>query len=300
VATTVRGTQARVEAARQLWEKLGKRPLVATVSSFIRHNGITTAAALAFYFLMSLFPFLIFLASALALLPISHLSARMAQLAAHFVPKDAMPVVDSVLAATMHTNHRLLSIGFLLAVVSASSAIVEMAFAFNIIYEVTETRPFWRRRLEAVYMTFAVGGMTFVAVIAMLLGPHLVGEIARVFDVNQTFVALWPFIRHVLAVACALASIELLYYLGPDRKHTLREQLPGSVFAVVVWIASTLGLGIYLSDFGNLNAMYGTLASFIVLMIWLQISAMAILLGAALNAELARAKQARAGVARSQ
>jgi membrane protein len=149
-------------------------------------------------------------------------------------------------------------------------------------------------------MTFAVGGMTFVAVIAMLLGPHLVGEIARVFDVNQTFVALWPFIRHVLAVACALASIELLYYLGPDRKHTLREQLPGSVFAVVVWIASTLGLGIYLSDFGNLNAMYGTLASFIVLMIWLQISAMAILLGAALNAELARAKQARAGVARSQ
>jgi membrane protein len=121
-----------------------------------------------------------------------------------------------------------------------------------------------------------------------------------VFDVNQTFVALWPFIRHVLAVACALASIELLYYLGPDRKHTLREQLPGSVFAVVVWIASTLGLGIYLSDFGNLNAMYGTLASFIVLMIWLQISAMAILLGAALNAELARAKQARAGVARSQ
>jgi len=292
--------QARFEAARELWEKVGKRPLVATIRSFVHHNGITTSAALAFYFLMSLFPFLIFLASALALLPISHLSARMVQLATHFVPKEAMPVVENVLAATMHTSHRLLSVGFVLAVVSASSAIVEMAYAFNIIYEVPETRPFWRRRLEAVYMTFAVGAMTLVAVIAMLLGPHLVDEIARVFEVNRTFVTLWPFIRHVLAVACALASIELLYYFGPDRNHMLREQLPGSVFAVLVWIASTLGLGIYLGDFGNLNAMYGTLASFIVLMIWLQISAMAILLGAELNAQMARSRHARPGVVRAQ
>ena len=153
--------QARFEAARELWEKVGKRPLVATIRSFVHHNGITTSAALAFYFLMSLFPFLIFLAS-------------------------------------------------------------------------------------------------------------------------------------------ALASIELLYYFGPDRNHMLREQLPGSVFAVLVWIASTLGLGIYLGDFGNLNAMYGTLASFIVLMIWLQISAMAILLGAELNAQMARSRHARPGVVRAQ
>ena len=101
----------------------------------------------------------------------------------------------------------------------------------------------------------------------------------------------------MLAVGCALASVETLYYLGPNRRHALREQLVGSVFAVAVWIASCALLGIYLRRFSYLNAMYGTLASFIVLMIWLQITAIAILLGAELNVTIENSKQVEAETA---
>src|ERR1035438_425481 len=146
--------------------------------------------------------------------------------------------------------------------------------------------------LNAIYVTFAVGGMTAVALSAMLLGPHFGRELARVFNVSQTFVVVWPVMRWTLVLSCALAAIGTLYYLGPNGKHTLRQQVAGSLFAVAVWIASSGLLGIYLRKFSYFNAMYGTLASFIVLMMWLQFAAMAILLGAELNVELEKRKAA--------
>jgi membrane protein len=263
-----------------------RRLVTATVRNFLRHNGLTSSAALAFFFLMSLFPFLIFLASALALLPIPHLATRMVHLVSHFVPNQTMPLVDSMLTSTMHTNNGLLSAGFILAVLAASNAIASMATALNTIYEVEETRSFWHERLSAIYVTFAVGAMTAVALSAMLLGPHFGRELARVFNVNSAFVAVWPIMRWILVLTCALASIGALYYFGPNHKHTWRQQITGSLFAVAVWIGSSGLLGIYLREFSYFNAMYGTLASFIVLMLWLQFAAMAILLGAELNVEL--------------
>jgi membrane protein len=264
--------------------------LVASARSFLAHDGITLSAALAFYFLMSLLPFLIFLASALALLPIPHLAAKMAQLASHFVPGETFPIVQKMLTATMHTDNRLLSIGFVLAVIAASNAFAATSTALDVTYESVANRSFWRSRLRAIGVTFLVGGTTLVAVSVMLVGPHFGREIARVFDVNTTFIVVWPLLRYILAVTSALVSVEVLYYLGPSHKHRWREQFPGCVLAVIVWLVSSGVLGIYLRRFSYLNAMYGTLASFIVLMIWLQITAAAILLGAELNVQLAKSK----------
>ena len=279
-------------AERNLRTSLDHPPVVATVRSFLRHNGLTASAALAFFFLMSLFPFLIFLASALALMPIQHLAPRMVRLVSHFVSDQTMPMIESMLNSTMHSNRGLLSLGFLLAVISASNAFAAMADELNTIYEVQETRTFWKSRLSAVAVTFVEGALSTIALSVMLLGPHFARELGRVFNVSQTFVSVWPFLRYVLAISCALASIEVLYYLGPSRKHAWREQFPGSVFAVAVWMVSSGVLGIYLRRFSYMNAMYGTLSSFIVLMIWLQITAAAILLGAELNVQLDRLKHA--------
>jgi len=274
-----------------LWRRLDRRPVIAAAQSFLRHDGLNSSAALAFYFVMSLLPFLIFLASALALLPVPHLAARMIHLTSHFVPGETMPLVHAMLTSTMHTNNSLLSVGFVLAVVAASNAFAVMITALDISYEGGGNPiSFWKSRLRAIYITFAVGGMTVVALSAMLLGPHFGRELAGVFDVSHEFVAVWPVLRYLVAISCALASIELLYYVGPTRKHRLREQLMGSTFAVAVWIASSGALGIYMRRFSYMNAMYGTLASFIVLMICLQITAAAILLGAELNVALEKRK----------
>jgi membrane protein len=190
-----------------------------------------------------------------------------------------------MLLSTMHVSHGLLSAGFVFSVVSASTAFAAMSGYLGVIFETKQQFGFWRSRWEAVCMTFVIGGMTTIAFSVMLLGPHFGRELARVFRVNETLVWLWPTIRYVLAISGALVSVEMLYYLASTGK-TLWAQLPGSVFAVAVWIASSALLGIYLREFAYLNAMYGTLASFIVLMIWLQITASAILLGAEWNMAL--------------
>lgn len=282
------GKRIELSAGWAFWFEYVRRLAVATVRDFLRHNGFTSSAALAFYFQLSLLPFLIFLASALALLPIRHLAARMIQLVSHFVPSDTMPMLQSVMNATMRHNHGLVSAGFIFALIAASGAFAAMAASLDVIYEVKETRSFWERRLGAIGITFVVGGMTLVGLTAMLLGPHFGRELARVFDVSHAFVEVWPFLRWLLAVTCALASIEMLYYLGVSRRHTLRQQFPGTVFAVAVWIVSSELLGIYFRRFSDMNAMYGTLASFVVLAVWLQLTAAAILLGAELNVQIER------------
>src|ERR1039457_1975473 len=82
------------------WLDSARHLVTATVLSFLRHDGLTSSAALAFFFLMSLFPFLIFLASALALLPIPHLATRMTNLVAHFIPDQTMPMGESMFVST--------------------------------------------------------------------------------------------------------------------------------------------------------------------------------------------------------
>jgi membrane protein len=188
----------------------------------------------------------------------------------------------------MRTSNGLLSIGFVLALIAASNAFAVMSTLLNTIYDVKQGPGFWRNRLSAIGITIVVGAMMFTALSAMLLGPHFGRELERVFGVSHTFTIVWPTLRWVLAVTGALASIEVLYYLGVSRKHSLRQQLPGSVFAVTVWILSSGIMGIYFRRFSYINAMYGTLASVIILAVWLQITAIALLLGAELNVEVER------------
>jgi membrane protein len=271
--------------------KIVRQMVVASVRGFLHHGGFTTSAALAFYFLLSLLPFLIFLASALAHLPIQHLTERMINLVSHFVPEQTMPLVRTMLTSTMRSDEGLLSMGFIFAVVAASNAFAFLSDVLNKIYEGKETQSFWRSRLAAIGVTVIVGGMAFVALSAVLLGPRFADELARVFDISHTFVRVWPVLRWLLVVGCVLASIEVLYYVGPNRPHSLRQQLPGSVFAVAVWIGSTEILGIYFRKLAYLNVMYGTVVSFIVFMTWLQITAAAVLLGAELNVQLEQAER---------
>jgi membrane protein len=120
----------------------------------------------------------------------------------------------------------------------------------------------------------------------MPLGPHFGRELEHAFGVSHTFTMVWLTPRWVLAVMCTLASIEALYYLGVSRKHTRRQQLPGSVFALLIGIVSSGVMGLHFRRFAYINAMYGTLTSVIILAVWFQITAVAILLGAELNVQV--------------
>lgn len=260
----------------------------ATLRGFMRHDGLTQSAALAFFFLMSLFPFLIFIFSAVALLPIQDLPQRTYSLLSSLVPGQSIALVRSILDTTVHTNRGLLSAGFIGAIIFASNAFAVTIAALDRAYDVEETRSFWQVRLLAIGMTFVVGGLIAFGLIAMLVGPHFGMLFADEFGVTDLFAVLWPYARWALIFTCAVTSISLLYHWGPNASLAWRKQLPGALLAALLWGLSSAILGIYIREFGFFHTTYGALGAFIALMVRFQLSALAILLGAELNVQLFR------------
>ncbi len=264
------------------------RVLVNAGEKFLEHDCFTYSAALAFYFLMALFPFLIFLAATFAYLPIPHLFDRVVRIMDRIVPPEGMKVVHYVLTATLRRNKTLLSAGFLGALWAAAAGFHSTASALNKAYEAKETRSFLKRRLLALAFTCLLGGMGVVAMTAIALGPHFGFWLTGKLGLRAEFAHAWPSLRWAVILTFTVLAIGLLYRAGPNVRVRFRAQVPGALVAVAAWLFASGGLGWYFRSVAHFNKMYGALGAVIALMLWFYVSAIAILAGAELNAELIR------------
>lgn len=255
---------------------------------------VSFGAALSFYFLLSIFPLLIFLASALAYVPVPDLFDHAVAMMARVMPAEAMGLVERVLRDIL-TEERtgLLSLGILTAVWTASLGFHSMIEALNVTYEIPEGRPYWKRRLLAIGMTFGVGVLVAVALTVMILGPQFGRWLAEQVGLSPVWATVWPYLRWSIAIAFTVLAVELIYYLGPNARQRFLSQLPGAFFAVSVWLLASYGLGWYLRSFADFNATYGTLGAVIGLMMWFFVSATVILLGAEFNQALLKTRGER-------
>jgi membrane protein len=103
---------------------------------------------------------------------------------------------------------------------------------------------------------------------------------------ESALAASWPYIRWFAVVGFTTLSVEVLYFIAPNLKQRFLAQIPGAVTAVVLWLASSFGLGLYLRSFSEFTSIYGTLGAMIALMLWFYWSSLAILIGAELNAQI--------------
>jgi len=122
----------------------------------------------------------------------------------------------------------------------------------------------------------------------MIVGPRFGAWLAARVHLSYGFVLLWPAIHWVIAIGFTVLAVEAVYYLGPNVKQRFFATLPGAVLAVSCWIGFSYLLGIYFRHFANYNRTYGTLGGFIAFMTWLYWTSFALLVGAELNAELAK------------
>lgn len=257
----------------------------------IQHNHMMAlAAGLAYYFTLSLFPLLIFLAAALAYVPIPNLFDEILNLLARVAPAEAMGLIRQV-AASVLTEQRpdLVSFGFIATIWFASGGFVAMIEALNVAYDVPEGRPLLKMYGLAVAFTFIVGALIAVTLVAMSLGPNFGAWLAERLRGDMVFAVVWPWVRWGVVLAATVLAVELLYFLGPNVKQKFRCTLPGAVIAVSGWVASSWALGVYIQNFGNYDKTYGTIGAVIVLMLWLYVSSLFILAGAEINSELLKA-----------
>jgi len=177
---------------------------------------------------------------------------------------------------------------------SASGGFAAAIEALNIAYDATETRPFWKTRALAILLAVVIGLLLLVALVVMILGPHFGQWLADHMHLSRVWLWAWPYLHWLISVAFTVLAVEALYYLAPNVKQRFRATLPGAVLSVMFWIGLSYLLGIYFRTFANFNLTYGTLGAGIALMVWLYWTGFAMLVGAELNAELAKRTKAGA------
>lgn len=263
--------------------------LVRTYADIVQNHTLQMAAALSYYFVLSLFPALIFLSAVVAYLPVPDLFNQGLSVMGQFLPPDTMGLVRRVLSDVITPNRgTFLSFGLLGTLWAASGGFSAAIEALNIAYEVRDDRPFWKTRPLAIWLAFIIGVLLLTALSVMIVGPRFGGWLAGRVHLSSLFVLLWPYIHWSIAIGFTILAVEVLYYVAPNVKQRFLATLPGAVLAVGCWIGLSYLLGIYFRHFANFNKTYGTLGAAIALMTWLYWTGFAMLVGAELNAELAK------------
>jgi membrane protein len=266
-----------------------KTALIRTYADVQRNHTLQMAAALAYYFVLSLFPALIFLSAVVTYLPVPNLFDQALSLMARFLPPDSMGLVRRVLADVITPNRgSFLSFGLLGTLWAASGGFSAAIEALNTAYDVRDDRPFWKTRPLAIGLAFITGFLLLLALSVMIVGPRFGERLAGRVHLSSLFVLLWPYIHWSIAVGFTILAVEALYFLAPNVKQRFLATLPGAVLAVGGWVGLSYLLGLYFRHFANFNKTYGTFGAAIALMTWLYWTGFAMLLGAELNAEIAK------------
>lgn len=215
------------------------------------------------------------------------------------VPEEAVTLVsDSLLQLQENRSSGLLMtiVGLVLAAWTATGAVNTMMTAINRAYDLDDERGFVRKRATAVVLVAALGVAFLLVAGFLVLGPHIQRWIGGALDAERAvswiwWTAQWPILLSVLGVVFAA-----VYALSTDhRNRHWRVLSPGSAVAVVVWIVVSAGFALYASQFGSYNKTWGSLSVAIVTMVWLWLSAIAILFGAEVNAETEREVRGASG-----
>ncbi|HLQ51698.1 MAG TPA: YihY/virulence factor BrkB family protein [Terriglobales bacterium] len=266
-----------------------KTAIVRTYDDVNRNHTMQMAAALSYYSVLSLFPALILLSAVVAYLPVPDLFNQTLVMMARFLPPDTMGLVRRVLADVISPNRgTFLSFGILGTLWAASGGFSAAIEALNVAYDVEDDRPFWKTRPLALALAFITGILLLVALVTMIVGPRFGEWLAARVHLSRLFILLWPYLHWTIAVGFTVLAVEVLYFLAPNVKQRFLATLPGAVLSVGCWIGLSYLLGIYFRHFANFNKTYGSLGAAIALMVWLYWTGFAMLVGAELNAELAK------------
>lgn len=248
-----------------------------------KNHTMAFAAALAYYFVLALFPFLILLSVVVAHLPLPDFFSQVMGLIARVVPAASVgPLRNLIKDTILSTRSSVLTFGILFTLWSASSGFTALIDALNTAYDVSETRRYWKTRSLAVGLTFSVGCLLVIALGLLLVGPRLSAKLTEAFGMAS----LWQYVRWAVAIGCTVLAVELLYFVAPNVKYRFVSTLPGALIAVGGWIGLSYLLGIYFQDFSAYSKGYGSLGVALAFSIWLYWTGFLVLIGAQFNAQL--------------
>ncbi|WP_248925186.1 YihY/virulence factor BrkB family protein [Paenibacillus hamazuiensis] len=256
---------------KTLWKRIGE------------DEAFGLAAQCAYYFLLSMFPFLLFVMSLLAYLPIS--SRDVLALIHQYIPQNVSAGVEIYLRDVLEIKRGgALSFGLLFSLFSASAAMDAIVLAINKAYGLPDRRSFIHSRLLAIVLT--VGMLVLIATVLLLsVFGHFIGDwMHEHVRVPLDQIMWWNVLRLVVNFVLVFIVLTALYYIAPNTCLGCKDVVIGAFFAAIAWQAVSWGFAYYVQQWGNFSATYGSLGGVIVLMTWFYLTAFIIILGGQINA----------------
>ena len=275
--------------------------LKATIQEFVRDDALGLAAQLAYYLILALFPFILFLVAVLDAFGSSdpQFVDELFGYLSRVMPVQVFDLIETYTERTLRnedTAPGLLSVGILATIWATSGAFSALINALNRAYDVQETRPFWKVKGIAILMTLGISVLVLGGALLLIAGPSIGETIAEIFTLDDEFVFVWGIARWPAALLFMVATVALLFYFAPDVGQPFRWITPGGFVGIVLWVLASLAFNLYLgSDFNTYDKTYGSIGTVIILLLYLYISSLTILFGATLNATLVRMKEEISG-----
>ncbi|MGM0943047.1 MAG: YihY/virulence factor BrkB family protein [Bacillota bacterium] len=251
-------------------------------AKFKSDNVPLLAAALAYYFLLSIVP--LFLVC-FALIPYFNIH-----------PDDAITFIESALpnelSAIFEENivrlietprSGLLTIGIIGAIWSSSAGMNAFIKVTNEAYEMNETRNFLVVRIIALGLTLSMIIALVIAIIVPIFGNVILQFLDSLFFFSATTALLLQVLRWTVSLIILSGFILILYRVAPNKRLPFKHIIPGTITASFLWQVISLGFSVYVNNFGNYSATYGSLGGIIILLIWFFLTGMILISGAIIN-----------------
>jgi membrane protein len=246
------------------------------------------AGNLTYKALFAIFPFFTFLLSLLGLFNATDLVSTMLNKASGVLPPGAFDLIKNQLlnitqsqAESTFTLAAIVSI--LLALWGVSGAFRSVMEAMNVMYEVDEDRPFWKKYGISIFISLAVVVLMLTALGIVVFGSTIGGGLAGLIGLSSVFQTVWSVVQWPILACIVLFAFAVIYYFGPAAKQKWRWISPGSILAFVFWLVFSLLFSLYVGTYGSYGQTYGSLAGVIILMLYIYYSAVIMLVGAEMN-----------------
>ncbi len=276
------------------WMAAGRRAASKFRDNFLQDR----AASLTYYSIQSIFPMLLVLVSLLGLFGRPATQPLITSLAGA-LPGTVQGIVLQAVAHLQgsHATAGILALaGIAVALWSASNYVAAFMRAANEIYAVPEGRPVWKTVPVRVGVTAVTVVLLMASAFIVVLTGALASRVGSAVGASSAALTAWDIAKWPVLLIFVSLMLAILYWASPNARRGFRWVSPGGIVAVLIWLVASGLFAVYLANFAHYNKVYGSIGGFIIFLIWLWISNIAVLMGAAFDAELERGRAIAGGV----
>jgi len=275
-------------------------PLADVVTMFrveIKRDALgVRASSISFFFILAMFPSIIFFFSLIPYIPIPNVDRAIFDYLQKVLPTPVYFVLQSTISDIISIQRGgLTSINFLMALIFSLNGVTSMMQVFDKINAIHQKRGFWAKRFAAFKITILMSIQLIVAMALIVVGEQYIKELLFTIGIQNKFVvSIILFLKFLALIFIFLNTIALIYYYGPSVKERYKFYSPGATFATLLMLLLSYILKWYFAYFHNFNKLYGSLGIVLVVMLWVYFNAFVLLFGYELNNSIALNKKLKA------